>query len=191
MAEETTAPHPGEPPVATGTAVEHQAGEHKAFPPFDSSTFSSQLVWLAITFAVLYWLMAKVVIPRIGGILANRRDRIDGDLAAAEKAKAGAEAAEADYDKALATARTNASAIAEKAREEARAVADKERATVEASLATRLAEAEKRIGDIKARAMSEVGGIAADATGAIVQRLLGAEAGPAAVTDAVAKVMAK
>lgn len=185
-------PVPNTPALeGTNTTVEHQTEAHGAFPPFDASTFSAQLFWLAITFVALYLLMARVAIPRIGGILALRRDRIAGDLAAAEKAKANAEAAEADYDSALAAARANASAIAEKAREEARAAADKERSAIEADLARKLADAEARIGDIKAKALAEVGGIAGEATDAIVRRLLGAEVAASDVADAVAKAMAK
>ena len=33
------------------------------FPPFDSSTFASQLLWLAITFGLFYLLMSKVIVP--------------------------------------------------------------------------------------------------------------------------------
>jgi hypothetical protein len=91
-------------PGGTGIVVETEA-EHKVFPPFDSTTFASQLVWLAITFAVLYWLMAKVAIPRIAGILAARQGRVAGDIGAAEQAKANSEAARLGNEKALADAR--------------------------------------------------------------------------------------
>ena len=50
--------------------------EHANFPPFDASTFASQLLWFAITFGVLYYLMAKVALPRLAGIIEGRRDRI-------------------------------------------------------------------------------------------------------------------
>ena len=67
------------PPGEGGTLVE-QPAEHDVFPPFDSSTFPSQLLWFALTFALLYYLMSKVALPRIAGILEDRRDRIASDL---------------------------------------------------------------------------------------------------------------
>lgn len=183
--------------MATEPLTEHGAAgvvetvaEHNVFPPFDPSTFTSQLFWLAITFVLLYWLMAKVAIPRIGGILSARWARIQADLATAEKAKADSEAAVAGYEKSLAAARANANAVAEGAREQAKAATAKERASIEADLAGKLAAAEARIGEIKSKALSEVNGIAGDAAAAIVEALSGAAAARADVDAAVAKVQA-
>ncbi len=71
------------------------------FPPFDATTFASQLLWLAITFGVLYYLMARVAVPRIAGIIEDRRDRIASDLDMADRLKTDSEEALAAYEKAL------------------------------------------------------------------------------------------
>ena len=177
-------------PAASGTAGTTQPlPEKPPFPPFDSTYFASQFLWFAICFVALYVLVAKVVVPRIGGILAKRRGTITGDLAAAERAKEESEAANDAYEKALAAARGRALSIAEKARNEAKAAADAERARTEAELAKRLAEAETRIGAIKSRALSEVGTIASDAAGEIVRVLAGASAGAPEIEAAVGAAM--
>src|SRR5690242_16711020 len=77
-------------------------------PQLDLATFPPQLVWLAITFIVLYVLMARLGLPRVGGVIAARRARIDGDLEKASQMKAEAEAVIAAYEKALAEARSQA-----------------------------------------------------------------------------------
>ena len=161
------------------------------FPPFDATYFGSQLLWLAIVFAVLYALMAWWVVPHVGGILAARKARIAGDFEAAEKAKEDSEKALDTYEKALADARANAFTIAEGAREAAKAASDTERAGIEADLAEKLAAAEKRIAEIKASALSEVGGIAGEAAEAIVKRLIDADVARADVDAAVGKAMGK
>ena len=178
-------------PAGAGTLVEHPAAEHAVFPPFDSSTFASQLLWLAITFVALYFLLARVAMPRIAGILAARSGRIAGDIEKAERAKAESEAALAAYEQALATARANAFAIAEAARTAAKAAADAERTGIETGLASKLAAAEARIAEIKAKALSEVGAIAGEATAAIVKALIDAEVGKGDVDAAVARSMGK
>jgi F-type H+-transporting ATPase subunit b len=179
----------------TGTeTVEHAAGaaEHgNAFPPFDATTFPSQLLWLAITFGLLYYLMAKVALPRIAGILEDRRDRIATDLDMSERLKGESEDALAGYEKALAEARGKAFEIAEAARDAAKAAADAETAETEADLARKLEGAEARIADIKSKALAEVGGIAHDVTGAIVASLTEAKVASHEIEEAVANAMAQ
>jgi F-type H+-transporting ATPase subunit b len=165
--------------------------DHNAFPPFDADTFPSQLLWLAITFGVLYYLMAKVALPRIAGILEDRRDRIAADLDMAERLKGESEDALVGYEKALAEARSKAFEIAEAARDAAKAAADAETAATEAELSRKLEGAETRIADIKTKALAEVGTIAGEVTGAIVQALIEAKSAASEVEAAVAGAMAQ
>lgn len=165
------------------------SGGHGGFPPFQKESFPSQLFWLAICFVALYAIVSRLALPRVGGILAERRGRIDGDLAAASQFKSEADAAIAAYDKALADARARAQAIAGETRDKLHAEADLRRKALEAELNTRLAAAETQIAATKAAAMTNVRGIAVDAAGAIVARLSGAAAPAATVTEAVDAVL--
>lgn len=173
-----------------GTEVAHAAeGGHGGgvFPPFDPASFASQLLWLAITFGIFYLLMARVAIPRLGSILHSRKERIDQDIAEANRLRDEAEHASAAYELELTEARNRAGSIGAKARDEAKSAAEAERHRVEAELNAKLAEAEERIASIKSKAMKDVGTIASDTTSAIVRELLGTK-----VTDAeIAAVIGK
>jgi len=169
----------------TETGVAHDGGHETAFPPFDPSLFASQLLWLAITFGLFYWLMARVAIPRIAGILEVRRDRISGDLDEAQRMREEADIAHAAYEQELAEARGRAHAIAQEAYDKAKAEADAERAKVEADLAGKLDEAEAHIADIRAKALGDVGNIASETAGAIVKELIGGTVAKAELTSAV------
>lgn len=170
----------------TEVGVEH--GSAGVFPPFDSSTYPSQLLWLAITFGLFYLFLKKVVLPRIGGILEVRSDRIAQDLDQAARLKEESDAALAAYEQELADAKAKAGAIGQEARDVAKAEADAERKKVEASLESRLSEAEARIALIKDAAMRDVSQIAEETTGLIVQELLGSKTDKAAVSAAVKAV---
>src|SRR5437879_5940894 len=85
---------------------------HKIFPPFEKETFASQLVWLVLTFVLLYVLMAKVALPRVGSILESRNKQITDDLMAAEGLKEQSDAANATYGKHLNDARSRAQLVA-------------------------------------------------------------------------------
>jgi F-type H+-transporting ATPase subunit b len=173
------------------TSTEHvPAGEHKgAFPPFQSQTFASQLVWLVIAFVLLYALMAKWALPRVGRIIESRQKRIADDVADAERLKVQSDEAVAAYEKALADARARAQAIANETREQQQAAADATRKTLEGELNVKLAEAEKSIAATKQAAMANVRAIAEDAARAIIKRLIGSEPSDKAVAEAVADVL--
>ena len=166
----------------------HEAGG--AFPPFDSTTFGSQLLWLAITFGLLYYLMSKVALPRIANILEVRRDRIASDLGEAERLKRETDEAIASYEQSLAEARQKAHAIAHTAREEAKTQIEAEFAKVEADVTSQLSAAEEKISTVKEAAMAEVDSIAESTTDAILEQLMGASATKKDVTEAVAAAKA-
>lgn len=144
-----------------------------AFPPFDPTYYASTVFWLIVTFGIVYYLMSKVALPRVEGILEDRSAKIDGDLKAAtdmqEKAKAAGEA----YEKLLADARANAQGIGQKAKDEAAAEAEARRKSVEADVAARISTSEAAIAQARGKAMANVSGIASDAAGEIVKRITG------------------
>jgi F-type H+-transporting ATPase subunit b len=160
-------------PHNTETGVAHEAGQKSAFPPLDPNHFAPQIIWLAITFAMLYWLLSKVALPRIGEVIEERRDRIQRDIDAAEALKAEMEKAIADYEQSLSEARTKASGIARDTREKLAAQTDKKRHESEAQVNAKIAEAESRISTMKANALSSVNDIASETASAIVSKLIG------------------
>src|ERR1700689_5893724 len=97
---------------------------HPAFPPFQAEHFPSQLAWLAVSFVLLYALMAKVALPRIAAIFAERSKRIGDDLKAAQGFKEQSDAAHEAYEKSLAEARARAQSIANRMREQQAAEAE-------------------------------------------------------------------
>jgi F-type H+-transporting ATPase subunit b len=152
--------------------TEHPAG-HSAFPPFQAEHFPSQLLWLSVSFVLLYVLMSKIALPRIGAIMAERSKLIGDDLAAAERLKEQSNAAHAAYEKSLADARGRAQSIASSTREKQAAEAEAAQKSLEAQLHERLVTAEQSITTTRTAAMGNVRGIAADTASAIVERLIG------------------
>ncbi|WP_332718550.1 F0F1 ATP synthase subunit B [Pelagibacterium mangrovi] len=170
--------------VVGAAGEEHVTG---VFPPFDATTYPSQLLWLVITFAALYFVMKRVALPRIGEILEERRDRIEGDLAEAERLRQKTDQAIASYEAALAEARANAHKIAEAARAENKTKLDAARAKVEANLAKKVTEAEARIAETKTEALGHVDEIATETAQAVVAQLVG-NVSDADAREAVVKV---
>jgi F-type H+-transporting ATPase subunit b len=159
---------------AKGSTAHTEADAHgRAFPPFQKDTFASQLVSLLIAFVALYLIVSRIALPRVGSLLDERQNAIDGDLAEAQKLRDASDSALKAYESELAAARSRAQAIGAETREKLNAASEAERKTLEDQLAVKLAEAEKTIASTRATAMGNVRGIAADAAAAIVQQLTG------------------
>ncbi len=186
---QAAAPATGE--VNTETGVPSEGHHARVFPPFDQTTFASQLLWLVITFGVFYLLMQKVLVPRIGGILETRHSRLSQDIDEAARLKAEADAAVETYEGELASARAKANSIGAAARDGAKAKAEADRRAVETSLAEKVKAAEARIGEIKAKAFADVGAIAEQTATAVVEQLIGGSVATAEVSAAVAEANAK
>jgi len=172
---------------AKGTTAHTEAdGGHKApFPPFQKDTFASQLVSLLVAFVALYLIVSRIALPRVGSLLDERQNKIEGDLAAAQNLRDESDAALKAYESELASARSRAQAIGAETREKLNAASEAERKTLEERLSVKLAEAEKTIAATREAAMSKVRSIASDAAIAIVQRLTGVAPDRRSVNKAV------
>ena len=154
-------------------------------PQLNPLDWAPQVIWLLITFGVLYLLMVWVAIPRISTVIDNRAAKIAGDLEAAERNKRETEEAIAAYEQALAEAKQKAHAIVEEGRAKMKAESDAERAKLDKQRADRAAEAAARIEKAKDSAMKEVNSVATEAAADIVKQLIGVAPSKAELEKAV------
>jgi F-type H+-transporting ATPase subunit b len=185
LLEEKLSPHAalaesGESHAAEGA---HAPG---VFPPFDAANFAPVLIWLALSFGLLYLLMAKVALPRVEGILHARAHKISEDIKEAHAFRARSEQAAIAHDKTISDAKAKAQALAQETRTKLNAETDAKRHVLEADLNAKLAASESQIMDMKAKAMANVDEIAREAAAAIVQHVTGKPADASAVAAAVA-----
>ncbi len=154
-------------------------------PQLNPLDWGPQLIWLLITFGILYLLMVYVALPRIGGVIEARAAHIAKDLAAADKLRRETEEAIAAYEQALAEAKQKAHAIIDAGRVKLKEEMATERAKLDRELGQKSAQAEARINEAKASAMKDVNTVAADVAGDIVRQLIGAAPSKAEIEKAV------
>ena len=152
-----------------------EATPHRGLPQLQSDTFPSQIFWLVVTFGLLFLILWRITLPMIEGIIGERRNRIEGDLGAAEKFRQQASESLAAYESELAGARARAHQILDANRKSISTELDsvKSRADEEAQAAMKQAEA--RIAADRARALGSLRPAASEAAAAIVERLIGAQ----------------
>lgn len=158
--------------LATGTAVpaEHGSG---GLPQFDPTSFSSQLVWLALVFAFLYFVFSRFSLPKIGRVVETRNDKINLDRDTAERLTLEAQSVMEAYEKGLATARNesarfhaeSADAIKKQTEDAMKVFAEKSEKQLKAT--------EARLEDSKAHVMDEMHTIAAEIASAAAEKIVG------------------
>lgn len=169
--------------MATET-VEKGAESAAGMPQLDFSTFPNQIFWLVVTLAVIYFVLSRVALPRIGSVLAERSGTITNDIAAAEELKQKAQDAEAAYEQALTDARAEAARIVAETKAEIQSELDSELAKADAKIAAKAAESEAAIAEIREGATKSVAAVAKDVAKDVIAAM-GGKADAKTVTAAV------
>jgi len=169
-------------------------GESQCLPQLDFSTWPTQIFWLIVTFAIGYILMARMVVPNIGAVLEERRERISSDIEQAKAADADAKSMQSKYEAELAEARTKAADAAKQALDEAKAENEKAEAELSAKLAKKIKTAETKLAKAREEALAGIDEAAQETVADIASQVAGVKvtAAEAKKTVAsVAKAMAK
>ncbi|CCH72384.1 F0F1 ATP synthase subunit B [Nostocoides australiense] len=146
-----------------------------------------ELIFGIIAFAILYWVVAKKVVPNLEKAYAARAAAIEGGMAQAEEAQAAADAAKAQYEAQLKDARTEASKIREDARVQGTQIVNEMRGQAQAE-ATRITDAahrqiEAERSQAAASLRGEVGRLSTDLASKIVGESLHDEARQKGIVD--------
>ena len=158
-------------------------------PQFDPASFASQLFWLVVTFVALYWVVAKIGIPRIGEVLEQRARVIQDDLDRAVQLKAETDQAIEAYEAAMTAARDQAHEHMRAVQVEMKAAADKRTAELSAQVTKQVGEAETRINKAKQAAMDGLTSIATETARDVVNKLASLSPDGSAVDGAVARAL--
>lgn len=169
---------------AAGVCVNAHGGAI-GMPQLCAEWIPNQVFWLVVTLVVMFLILSRVALPRIGAILAERKGTITNDLAAADELKQKAVAAEKAFNDALATARTEAGKIIAAARADIQKDLDAATAKADAEISAKAAESEKRLAEIRDGALEAVETVAKDTAKEIVAAL-GGSADARTVNAAVA-----
>jgi F-type H+-transporting ATPase subunit b len=161
-----------------------KGAEPTGMPQLDFSTFPNQIFWLTIALVVIYFVLSRVALPRIGSVLSMRQGTITKDIDLADELKQKAVEAEAAYMQALADARVESGRIVAESKARIQADLDAAIAKADAEIAAKAAEGEKAIAAIRETALASVKAVANDTAAEIVS-VFGGKADAKAITAAV------
>ena len=185
------------PFVLVHSAIAAGSSSGPKLPQLDVATYSSQIFWLIVSFVVLYFLVAKLAMPRIAEVLEERQERIEDDLDKAETLKKEAYQVRIEYEKALSAAREKAQDATRHAKEEIAKRSAEAESAAQVKVTVMLEEAEKRIAASKTGAEETLGepisslerSVAQEVVGNAVQKLIGVDVTAADIDAAIAATM--
>lgn len=186
-AERTVAAPAEAPAVEEGKAAEENVG----FPQLNTKTYPSQLFWLFVSFTLLYVLMSKLALPRVGEVLELRREQRESNLKRAEELQAEAAKAKSAYESALAKAQESAAEAMSAAEQEISEKLAAESAKFTEHSRKRIATAEQAIAKAKSDALASLADISADISVEIVGKVAAVQVTKADAKKVVTDVMKK
>lgn len=169
----------------TKNVTEHVEEHAQTFAPLDTSTFTSQIFWLLLSFGVLLFLLWRVLLPRLGAILEDRSNHIADDLDSAARMQREAEAAGKAYEQSLADARAKAHNVAETTRASVTSELDADMQAADEQAAKQLALAAAKIQKTRTAALANIDDIASETAQTIVEHLFKKKFSIANVRNAV------
>ena len=172
--------------VEGGSPLDCEAAPNPLMPELN------ELIYGGLAFLLVFGFLTWKGLPAIKSAMAARTERIQGDLDAAEAAKADAEETRVQYQAQLADARNESARIVEEARQSADEVKRNLVAKAEADIAEMRSRAAADIESAKAQAIADLHGeVAALAIGAaeqVVERSLDRETNVALVESFINQV---
>ncbi len=158
-------------------------------PQLDLTAFPPQIIWLVITFLILYILMAKVALPRVGGILEERQARIDDNLDNAQNLRNEAKNDAEAYEQSLAEARDQARTSIYEATQEMSEESARRHEELANRLSGEIKAAEDNINQAKEAALDGIQDTARSVAAQAVERLIGVQPGDDDVANAVSAAL--
>jgi F-type H+-transporting ATPase subunit b len=154
-------------------AAEDHGGASGGLPQFDPTSWPSQIFWLALCFAVMYFVFSRSTLPRIGSALEARRAKIEGDMKAAEALSAEAETIKAQFELSLKQAATEASATVKQADEAAKAKLSSAVADFRSRFDAEIIKTEARLLDSSKTVLEDMNKIAAEVAAQAAEKIAG------------------
>lgn len=138
-----------------------------------AETYASQIFWMLLIFGFVFFVVGRGMAPKVLATVEDRDARIAADLAAAEAARAEADAQEEAWKAKANAQRSEAQALIAAAKADAAKATEAKLAEAGKRIDATVSEAEARIAAARTAALGEVEGVAVEAAQDIVNRLAG------------------
>ena len=161
------------------------AAESGGMPQLNPEFWVSQIFWLVLTFGIMYFVLSKLILPKISNNLESRKSQILENIEAAEKQREDSETKLKEYDQIILKSKTEANAMFNQAREKVVKDINAKRDVLDKQIDDEIAKAEKEIQALRDNAPDKINKIAIETSSELLQKLIGAEVNNSSISAIV------
>ena len=161
------------------------SAESGGMPQLNPEFWVSQIFWLTLTFGVLYVVLSKLILPKIGANLELRKSQIQENIEAAEKQRENSESKLKEYDQIVLKSKLEAKDILKSAREKVLKDINSKKEILDKQIDEEINNAEKEIEMLRKSASGKINKIAIETSSDLIKKLIGAEVNSSSISAIV------
>ena len=152
-----------------------QSSESGGMPQLNPEFWISQIFWLILTFGILFIVLSKLILPKIGENLETRRSQILENIETAEKQREQSEKKIKEFEKIILDSKIEAKNHFSQARQKVFEEINKKKLDLETKIGEEIEKAEKEINDLRKNAGNKINKIAIETSSDLIKQLIGIE----------------
>ena len=162
-----------------------QSGESGGMPQLNPEFWVSQIVWLILTFGILYIVLSKLILPKISDNLESRKSQILENIETAETQREESEKKLKEFEKIILESKLEAKNYFNEARQKILDDINKKRASLEKDIDDEINAAEQEINNLKINSSEKIKNIAVETSSELIKQLIGEETNNSSITAIV------
>tara|TARA_B100000029_G_scaffold447433_1_gene469204 strand:- start:308 stop:898 length:591 start_codon:yes stop_codon:yes gene_type:complete len=162
-----------------------QSAESGGMPQLNPEFWASQIVWLILTFGILYILLSKLILPKISDNLESRKSEILENIETAEKQREESEKKIKEFEKIILDSKIKAKNYFNEARQKVLEDINKKRNVLQKDIDEEISSAEEEIKKLKTTSDDKITKIAIETSSDLIKQLIGEEVNNSSISAIV------
>ena len=162
-----------------------QSGESGGMPQLNPEFWISQIVWLVLTFGVLYIVLSKLILPKISKNLESRKSQVLENIETAENQREESEKKLKEFEKIILESKLEAKNYFNEARQKILDDINSKRLALEKDIDEEISAAEQEVNNLKIGSHEKIRNIAVETSSELIKQLIGEEANNSSISAIV------
>tara|TARA_B100001013_G_scaffold213994_1_gene130279 strand:+ start:28 stop:618 length:591 start_codon:yes stop_codon:yes gene_type:complete len=162
-----------------------QSGESGGMPQLNPEFWVSQILWLVLTFGILYIVLSKLILPKISDNLESRKSQILENIETTETQREESEKKLKEFEKIILESKLEAKNYFNEARQKILEDINNKKVALEKDIDNEISAAEQEVNNLKITSSEKIKNIAVETSSELIKQLIGEEANSSSISAIV------